>query len=83
MLLIPAEKLASLSETEQQRHVSQLIEQLGVVEKGPPSQKRLQLLNYIGCIAGADTGLANHLVDASVLSLLAKQAREAGQHVDL
>ncbi len=63
--------------------MSQLLEQISAAEKGPPSQKRLHLLNYVGAIAGADTGVANRLVDAGILSLLAKQAREPNQHIDL
>ena len=59
--------------------MNQLIEQLTSAERGPPSQKRLHLLNYIGCTASADMLVANLMVRHGMLAALARQVKDVQQ----
>ena len=48
---------------------------------GPPSQKKLHLLNYTANLANSSF-ISNQLVRNNVLTHLAKQAKDA-QHIDV
>ena len=48
---------------------------------GPPSQKKLHLLNYTANLANSSS-ISNLLVRNNVLNNLARQAKEA-QHIDV
>ena len=45
------EKLSSLSEKDLLKQAKAIADNMTLVEKGPPSQKRIQLLHYITCVA--------------------------------
>ncbi|CAG5124212.1 unnamed protein product [Candidula unifasciata] len=54
MLPVPpftVEKLTGLSVKEIQKQAKAITDSIAQIEKGPPSQKRLQLLNYLVCVA--------------------------------
>lgn len=50
-LIKTVEKLTSLLEKEIHKQAKAITDSIAQIEKGPPSQKRLQLLNYIVCVA--------------------------------
>jgi len=72
------EKLLSMSQKDQQKHISVVCENLRLPERGPPSQKHVQLFNYVGTI-GAHGVLANMLAQGDVFCILAKQAKDTHQ----
>ena len=75
---LSAEKLLSMLQKDQQKHLSAVCENLHVPERGPPSQKHVQLLNYVGTI-GVHGVLANILAQGDIFSILAKQAKDTHQ----
>jgi len=74
----PAEKLLSMSQKDQQKHLSLVCENLRLPERGPPSPKHVQLLNYVGTI-GVHGVLASILAQGNIFCILAKQAKETHQ----
>ena len=76
LFLFPVERLLSASQQDLDKHVAALIESIGTPERGPVSQKRVQLLNYVATIGG-NSQLANALVAAGMLNTLALQFKDA------
>ena len=73
------EKLLKLPQKDQEKHISALSEALSTPEKGPPSQKRIHLLNYGGTV-GTNSEVANGLTGLGVLNGLAKQIKDASTY---
>ena len=76
--LLLVEKIASLQVKEQQKHIQQLIDTVTAAEKGPPSQKKIHLLNYAASISST-TLVADHMVKMGAVNAFAKMAKEAQQ----
>ena len=70
------EKLQEFSNTDVHKQCQAITDTLSLQEKGPPSQKRIHVINYMGTIARVPN-VANHLVQCSCINVLAKQARDA------
>lgn len=64
-----------MSQTDLDKHIDALIESIGAPERGPISQRRAQLLNYVATI-GSNGQLANSLVAAGMLNALAVQVKD-------
>jgi hypothetical protein len=64
-----------------EKHVTALLASLDSHEKGPPSPKRLHLLNYTASVA-VNHQVANLLVRGGALTLLVRQIND-NQHADL
>ena len=62
-----------------EKHINALSEALATPEKGPPSQKRIHLLNY-GATVGSSSEVANSLTGQGVLNGLAKQVKDASTY---
>lgn len=77
-LIFLAEKLLSMSQKDQLKHLSAVCENLHLPERGPPSPKQVQLFSYVGTI-GAHGALADVLAQQDVFSVLAKQAKDTHQ----
>ncbi|KAK3602625.1 hypothetical protein CHS0354_034209 [Potamilus streckersoni] len=75
------EKIHSLAEKEQIKHLKCILDTVSVVEKGPPSQKRINLLHYIVTISTSSL-VSTHLVKNNVLIVLAKQLKDV-THVEV
>ena len=67
MMLIPAEKLSSFSEKDIQKQARVICDNITGPEKGPPSQKRIQLLHYIVAVSSCRE-LSNALVKLCTLA---------------
>lgn len=74
-----AEKLMSMSSQEQDKHFVTIVESVGLTEKGPPSQKQIQLLNYIATISSSNDQIANALVHHGILTILCRQIKDNQQ----
>ena len=70
-----AEKFHSLPEKDQSKHMKAILDNINSSEKGPPSQKRIQLLHYMASFC-SDKGVSGYLVKNEVLSMLARQLKE-------
>ena len=77
-LNILAEKLSSLSVKDQERHCASLVDSLSSPDRGPLSNKYVQLLHYGGTIGGVSK-FADILVQHNILLVLAHNAKEAQQ----
>ena len=75
------DKLTSLSDKEVLRQAKAITDTLAQVEKGPPSQKRIQLLHYITCVASCRP-LASALTQNGILGTMTKLVRESS-HLDI
>ena len=75
-MMLAVERLLAMSQTELDRHIAAVIENIGTPERGPISQRRAQLLNYVATI-GSNGQLANRLVAAGTLNALAAQVKDA------
>ena len=75
-MMLVVERLLAMSQTELDRHIAAVIENIGTPERGPISQRRAQLLNYVATI-GSNGQLANRLVAAGTLNALAVQVKDA------
>ncbi|XP_074642606.1 serine/threonine-protein kinase ULK4-like [Tubulanus polymorphus] len=73
-----AEKIQAMTSKDQEKHLTNLMDLLGNQEKGPPSQKRLHLLNYVATIANNKV-VAQILAKLNVFQVIAKQIRENQQ----
>jgi len=73
-----AEKLLSMSQKDQLKHLCAVCENLHLPERGPPSPKHVQLFSYMGTI-GAHGVLADLLAKQDVFTVLAKQAKDTHQ----
>jgi len=58
-----------------------IIESVSIAEKGPPSQKRIQIYHYMSTLCG-NKGVSTYLVKSGVLSILAKQLKDMS-HVEV
>ena len=72
---VSAEKFHSLPEKDQSKHMKAILDNINSSEKGPPSQKRIQLLHYMASFC-SDKAVAAYLVRSDVLSMLARQLKE-------
>ena len=72
---ITAEKFNSLPEKDQTKHMKAILDNINSSEKGPPSQKRIQLLHYMAAFC-SNSAVATYLVKNEVLAMLAKQLKE-------
>lgn len=70
-----AEKFNSLPEKDQTKHMKAILDNINSSEKGPPSQKRIQLLHYMATFC-SNSAVATFLVKNEVLTMLAKQLKE-------
>ncbi len=75
---IPVDKLLALPAADQDKHIGLVVECLGTPEKGPPSQRRIHLLNYVGSL-GTNSMLANLMVKHGILAVLARQLKDVPQ----
>ncbi|XP_076458728.1 serine/threonine-protein kinase ULK4-like isoform X2 [Babylonia areolata] len=78
MLPVPpytVEKLNSMPDKEFMKHMRAIVEGVGAGEKGPPSQKRIQLLHYAASIASTGA-CATALVVNNALVVMAHQLRD-------
>ncbi len=75
------DKVLKQSSQDQEKHMMSVKEALGSAEKGPPSQKRLHLLNYTAILAG-NTSLATIMTRIGVLNILVKQFKDTS-HLDV
>ncbi|ESO86237.1 hypothetical protein LOTGIDRAFT_220770 [Lottia gigantea] len=75
------EKILGLPEKEFQKHIKTVVDSISHVEKGPPSQKRIQLLHYTTTIT-TDSKISYHLIRNQAIYILAKQLKDI-QHVDV
>lgn len=80
VIFFSVDKILSLSEKDMVKHLKIIVDNIGCPEKGPPSQKRVNLLNYVGSIA-ANSLIAGYLVRMGALGVLARQVKET-QHLD-
>jgi len=78
VLTFVAEKLLSMSQKDQLKHLSAVCEHLNLPERGPPSPKQVQLFSYVGTIS-AHGALADLLAQQDVFCILAKQAKDTHQ----
>uniref|UniRef100_A0A2C9L0L6 Protein kinase domain-containing protein n=1 Tax=Biomphalaria glabrata TaxID=6526 RepID=A0A2C9L0L6_BIOGL len=76
-----AEKLSSMSDKEVQKQAKAIADNLTQAEKGPPSQKRIHLLQYLACVASCHE-LSTSLTQQGLLGTIAKQIKESS-HVDI
>ncbi|BFZ15632.1 hypothetical protein BsWGS_18671 [Bradybaena similaris] len=84
MLPVPpftVEKLTGLLEKEIQKHAKAITDSIAQIEKGPPSQKRLQLLNYIVCVASCKQ-LSTALTQYGLIGTMVKQIKDS-THLDI
>ena len=58
------------------KHITNIIDNVALVEKGPPSQKRIHLLNYAASIAKSST-CASALIKCDALRMLARQIHDS------
>jgi len=65
-----------MSTVERDRQMKAVMDGLTVSEKGPPSPRQVQLLNYVSNIS-SHPDLANALVNQGLLTVLARQVRDA------
>ena len=68
-----------MSSKDQEKHLSAVIEGVSQMEKGPPSQKQIQLLNYIATIGGSNGNIANIMMRLGLFNRLAKQVKDCQQ----
>ena len=68
-----------MSEKEQEKHISVVVENLANAERGPLSPKQVQLLHYMATIGAADARLAGLLSMHDVLMVLARQVKDTQQ----
>lgn len=78
MTLLKAEKLASMSPQDQESHLVAVMESVNITEKGPTSQKQIQLFNYIGSICSKSC-IANALVRHGIVTLFSRQVKDTQQ----
>lgn len=67
-----------MSSQDQEKHFTTIMDSLSVTEKGPPSQRQIQLFNYIATIC-SNGHIANALVRLGVLTLLSRQIKDTQQ----
>jgi hypothetical protein len=72
---LSVEKLSSMPDKEFMKHVRLVVDSLGSGEKGPPSQRRVQLLHYAASIASTPA-CATALVLSNVLAVCGRQIRD-------
>ncbi len=72
------DKMLKMSVRDQEKHLAALCEALGHTEKGPPSQKRLHLMNYTA-VLGANPAFATIMTRLGALNTLAKQFKDTPQ----
>ncbi|GFO05468.1 serine/threonine-protein kinase ulk4 [Plakobranchus ocellatus] len=75
------EKLNNLPEKDVQKQAKAMCDNVTVAEKGPPSQKRIQLLNYIVAVSSCRR-LSTALTQLGLLGTLTKLIRESS-HLDI
>ncbi|GFR84606.1 serine/threonine-protein kinase ULK4 [Elysia marginata] len=76
-----AEKMSGFSEKDIQKQARLICENITVAEKGPPSQKRIQLLNYIVSVSSCKQ-ISTALTQLGLLGTMTKQIRESS-HLDM
>ncbi|XP_053386677.1 serine/threonine-protein kinase ULK4-like isoform X1 [Mercenaria mercenaria] len=72
---ISAEKFGSLPEKDQTRHLKTILDTISVSEKGPPSQKRIQLYHYLVALC-SNTGVSTYLMKNNAVNVLTRQLKE-------
>ncbi|KAK7507746.1 hypothetical protein BaRGS_00000711, partial [Batillaria attramentaria] len=75
------EKLSSMPDKDFMKHIRAIVDNVATVEKGPPSQKRIQLLHYAASIASS-SACATALVHSNALVVMAHQIRDCS-HVEV
>lgn len=78
---ISAEKFGSLPEKDQTRHLKTILENISVSERGPPSQKRIQLYHYLVALCG-NSAVSTFMVNNNALGILTKQIKDVS-HVEV
>lgn len=72
---ISAEKFNTLPDKDQARHLKTILDNISVTEKGPPSQKRIQIYHYMAALCANKT-VATYLVNHNALGILSRQLKE-------
>ncbi|XP_052814405.1 serine/threonine-protein kinase ULK4-like isoform X2 [Mya arenaria] len=72
---ISPEKFSSLPEKDQTRHLKALLDNISTSEKGPPSQKRIQVYHYMAALCNCKEA-ATYLANNNAFSVLTKQLKE-------
>ncbi|KAK7111983.1 serine/threonine-protein kinase ULK4-like isoform X2 [Littorina saxatilis] len=75
------EKLSSMPDKEFMKHMKAIVDSIGCGEKGPPSQRRIQLLNYAASVA-SNSACATALVHSNGLAVMGHQVRDC-QHQEV
>ena len=70
-----------MSERDQTKHAKSIVDGLSIIEKGPPSQKRIHLLHYLTGLA-TNSKVAEVMLRQGVMAILAKVVKET-QHIDV
>ena len=74
-LFPPVEKLNSMPDNEFMKHIRAIVDSVGSGEKGPPTQRRIQLLHYAASVASS-AACATALVHCNALMVMAHQIRD-------
>ena len=69
------EKLNSMADKEFMKHIRAIVDGIGSGEKGPPSQRRIQLLHYAASLASSSS-CATALIHSNALVVMAHQIRD-------
>ncbi|XP_052237565.1 serine/threonine-protein kinase ULK4-like isoform X3 [Dreissena polymorpha] len=72
---ISPEKFSSLPEKDQTRHLKTLLDTVSTSEKGPPSQKRIQVYHYMTVLC-QNRAASTYLMNNGALVMLTKQLKE-------
>ena len=72
-----AEKILSLGASDVEKHVQTVVDAVATSERGPASQRKLQLLHYTATVAGSSAAVANLLIRRGVLGALTRLTKES------
>jgi len=75
------EKLNGMPDKEFMKHIRTIVDSVGAGEKGPPTQRRIQLLHYAASLASS-SACATALIHSNALVVMAHQIRDC-QHQDV
>lgn len=67
-----------MSSGDREKHCANIVESLASVERGPATQKHIQLLNYCSAICAVEQ-IADFMVNHNILSVLAHHIKESQQ----
>ncbi|XP_067686194.1 serine/threonine-protein kinase ULK4-like isoform X2 [Haliotis asinina] len=75
------EKLSSMSEKDLMKHIRQILDNVAMSEKGPPSQKRIHLLHYLVQVTTTPF-IASLLLHNNAIAIMGRQLKET-QHIEV